>query len=245
MNSVLGFEYANKCPEVLTHMNDLFSLDHKLALVTGSGKVPHAIAALFRKAGATVIHDEQPTLTESGVAASLNSAGGIDILVNGSIQIGAYPLEEMTLERWDRIHSTNVRGAFLLMREAVRVMKAHGRGGRIINISTIGSVHPVLHGNYAYTSSRAGTNALTRQFALDFGKDGINTNAILVGPVISDPPAEGAPPPSGPGVSKERLPGGIGLPEDIAPAALLLAADGPGRFINGSTIVIDGGFLIA
>lgn len=59
----------------------------------------------------------------------------------------------------------------------------------LITISTIGSVHPVLNGNFAYGSSRAGANALTRQFAMDFAGEGIVSNSILVGAISTGRPS--------------------------------------------------------
>ncbi|TAL04716.1 MAG: SDR family oxidoreductase [Rhodospirillaceae bacterium] len=229
---------------VLSRLTKLFDLTGRTALITGAGKVPVAIANLFREAGATVTHATKLTLDEAGVAEVFAPLGDLDILVNGSARTGPWTLETLTLDEWDRVHITNVRGAFLLMREAVRMMRAHGRGGRLINLSTIGSVHPVLNGNFAYGSSRAGTNALTRQFAMDFARDGILSNCILVGAIPSDPFPEGVTSASGPGTNPERLPLGLGTPEDIAPTALLLAS-AAGRYINGQSIVVDGGYLIA
>lgn len=226
-------------------LEKLFGLQGRNALVVGGGKVPQAIADLFRQAGATVQHTSCPRLTEDGVEELFSSSPSIDILVNGAVVMGPWSLETLTMEEWDRVHHTNVRGAYLLMREAVKVMRGHGRGGRLINLSTIGSIHPVLHGNFAYGSSRAGTNALTRQFAMDFAAEGITSNAILVGAIPSDPFPDGCPmPPRGPGVLSERFPLGHGVPEDVAPMALLLASDA-GRYINGQEIAIDGGFQIA
>jgi glucose 1-dehydrogenase len=226
-------------------VQSLFDLSGKSALVIGGGKVPHAIAALFREAGAAVTHAEEPALEEIAVAELFASLPDLGILVNGAIRTGPWTIDTLDMAEWDRVHSTNVRGAFLLMRAALRIMRGHQRGGRIINLSTIGSVHPVLHGNYAYGSSRAGTNALTRQFALEFASEGILTNAILVGAIASDPFPEGcALPPQGPGVRPERFPLGWGRPEDVAPVALLLASEA-GRYINGQAIVVDGGFQVA
>jgi glucose 1-dehydrogenase len=226
-------------------VKSLFDLTGKTALVVGGGKVPHAVAELYRDAGAKVTHALEPKVDVSSVAEVFAPLADLDILVNGAIRTGAWPFDTLTMEEFDRVHSVNVRGAYLLMREAVRTMRRHGRGGRLINLSTIGSQHPVLNGNFAYGSSRAGTNALTRQFAMDFAKDGILSNAILVGPIPSDPFPEGMPtPPTGPGTRPERSPLGYGKPEDVAPLALLLAADA-GRYINGQAIAVDGGFQIA
>lgn len=225
-------------------LDSLFGLSGRNALVIGAGKVPHAIADLFGKAGATVHHATDPELTETGVATLFARHSSLDILVNGAVITGPWSIETLTMDEWDRVHGTNVRGAYLLMREAVKRMRAHGRGGRLINISTIGSMHPVLNGNFAYGSSRAGTNALTRQFAMDFASEGIASNAILVGAIPSDAFPEACPmPPTGPGVRPERFPMGYGEPGDVAPVALLLASDA-GRYINGQAIVVDGGFQI-
>ena len=223
-------------------LNSLFGLQGKTALVVGAGKVPHATADLFRTAGADVVHAAEPDLTEAGVTELFATVPQIDILVNGAVVVGPWPIEVLTMDEWDRVHATNVRGAYLLMRGALMAMRAHGRGGRLINLSTIGSQHPVLNGNFAYGSSRAGTNALTRQFAMEFAGEGICANAILVGAVPSDPFPEGCPmPPVGPGVRPERFPMGYGRPEDVAPVALMLAS-AAGRYINGAEIVVDGGF---
>jgi len=154
--------------EAAMGVDSVFGLSGKHALIVGAGKVPHAIADLFRQAGAAVAHEPDPVMTEIGVSALLARHPSLDILVNGAVVCGPWSIETLAMEEWDRVHQVNVRGAYLLMREAVRAMRAHGRGGRLINISTIGSVHPVLNGNFAYGASRAGTNALTRQFALDF-----------------------------------------------------------------------------
>ncbi|WP_207771693.1 MULTISPECIES: SDR family NAD(P)-dependent oxidoreductase [Bacteria] len=228
-----------------SHGPELFSLEGKLALVTGNGLIPHAIVTLFRNAGAQVVHAAEPALDEEAVETVFSPLRELDILVNGSIRTGAWPIDRLELDEWDRVHATNVRGAFLMMREAARVMCGHGRGGRLITISTIGSVHPVLNGNYAYGSSRAGTNALVRQFALDFAASSITSNAILVGAIRSDPfPPDCPMPPTGPGMDPRRLPLGYGTPEDVAPLALLLASEG-GRYITGQSIAVDGGFLVA
>lgn len=226
-------------------LNRLFGLEGKHALVTGGGLVPSAIADALESAGARVVRVAEPGVTDEQDAQSvIGRVPALDILVNGHIRVGAYPLDALLMETWDAVHSCNARSVFLLMREAVRAMRSGGRGGRIINLSTIGSVHPVLHGNYAYGSSRAAMNALTRSFALDFAKDGIRSNAILVGAIQSDPWPELAPTPTGPGTAPGRVPLGPGKPEDVVALALLLAGEG-GRYINGQMIAVDGGFSVA
>lgn len=226
-------------------MRSLFSLSCKHALIVGDGKIAHAIADLFKDADARVSHHNQADLSEDGVNALYSMTEEVDILVNAAVITGPWTIDTLLMDEWDRVHAVNVRGAYLLMRGAVHNMRKHRHGGRLINISTVGSQHPVLHGNFAYGSSRAGTNALTRQFALDFASEGITSNAILVGAVASDPFPEDCPMPlKGPGMNAERHPMGHGTPQDIAPVALFLASDAA-RYVNGQAIAVDGGFQIA
>ena len=79
-------------------------------------------------------------------------------------------LLETPLEIFDEQQSVNQRSTFLLMREGVRLMRAAGNGGRIVNVTTMGTLHPVFHGNAAYSASRAGVVAMTRSIAFDYAK---------------------------------------------------------------------------
>lgn len=197
----------------------VFSLAGRSALVVGGRAIPHAIADLIRQAGAMVVHATEREFTDEGVSALFKPLDTLDIVVNGAVRIGSWPLGTLTLVEWDPVYDVNVRGAFLLMPAAVAVMKAQGRGGRIINISTIGSLHPVLDGNFAYGSSRAGTNALTRQFAMDFAADRILANAILVEAVPSDATPTDMPPRTGPSTDRARTPRGLGTTRRYRPCS--------------------------
>lgn len=168
--------------------------------------------------------------------------GGMDVLVNGAVINHNKPILETSGEEWDRVQAINLKGAFIATREVVPLMQARG-GGRIINITTMGSVHPVLHGNGAYSASRAGLNQFTRNCALDFAKDGITANAILPGAIITETISSGFRP-TGPGADPARHLGGYGKVDDVIGLALLLASPA-GRFITGQLIAVDGGFLLS
>lgn len=225
-------------------LDHLFGLHGRTCLVTGDGAIPRAVADLLSKAGAVVHRISDRLDDDRAIATLIAGLSDLDILINGVLATGSTTLDKVRMDDWDAMIALNLRGAFMQMREAARVMRRHGRGGRLITLSSIGAVHPVLHGNYAYGASRAGVSALTRQFALDCAVDRITANAILIGAVPSQPPIAGADVPSGPGTREEHLPLGLGKPMDVAPLALFLAGNGA-RYITGTSIPVDGGFLVA
>ena len=176
------------------------------------------------------------------VAAVVTTCGGLDILVNGSVMNHNKGLLEIGAEEWDQVQAFNLKAGFLLAKAVIPEMQVRG-GGRIISISTMGSLHPVLNGNSAYGSSRAGLNQLMRNIALDFAADHITANAILPGAIVTETISSGFRP-TGPGADPARHLGGYGKPADIEGLVLLLA--GPaGGYISGQSIAVDGGFLIS
>jgi NAD(P)-dependent dehydrogenase (short-subunit alcohol dehydrogenase family) len=138
------------------------------------------------------------------------------------------------------------------MREGVKQMLAAGHGGRIVNITTIGSRHPVMNGNEAYGAARQGVSALTRNTALDYAKNGILANTVLVGSVLdkvtTHPTTVAAQKAgrifSGPISEGNRRPLVNGDMTDVAAAVLYLVAPAS-RWVTGHELVVDGGFLIS
>jgi len=135
------------------------------------------------------------------------------------------------------------------MREGVRLMLEAGQGGRIVNITTIGSQHPVLFGNQIYGATRAGVTMLTRTTAMDHLADRILANVVLPGAVVgktafhetTKAAFEAGRGLRGPGVDRNS-PLGMLDSQDIGAAVLYLV--GPsGGYISGQAIVLDGGFL--
>lgn len=247
----------------------MFELSGKVALVTGGAiGMGRAAGLALASVGATVIlADEDVNIaraaeivtayaridalevdmtSEASVIALFDEVGRrhgrLDVLVNAITFSHNKPTLEIDAVEWDRVQAINLRSAFLATKGAVPLMREAG-GGRIINLTTIGSRHPVLHGNGAYSAAKAGLNQFTLNCALDFAADGITANAILPGAIITESIATDVKR-SGPGTDKARMLLGYGTAEDIVGALLLLA--GPaGRYINGQQIAIDGGFLIS
>ena len=171
--------------------------------------------------------------------------GQVDVLVNASTRHVNAPLTELSVDEWDAAQRANVRGAFLCMREAIRLMVDAGISGRIINISTVGGVHPVLHGNAAYSASKGALGMLTRSAALDYAEHGITVNAILPGALLAP---EAGPnfrsSRTGPGADPKRHLLGYGTADDLVSAVLFLA--GPGaRLVTGQFLTVDAGFLVS
>jgi NAD(P)-dependent dehydrogenase (short-subunit alcohol dehydrogenase family) len=162
------------------------------------------------------------------------------------------PLVETTVRQWDDVQSLNLRANFLCMREGVKQMLAAGRGGRIVNVTTIGAHHPVMNGNAAYGAARLGVSALSRNTALDYARDGILVNTVLAGAVadkvITHPTTLAARAAgreqSGPIMGPGRLPLGSGDMTDVAAAVLYLVSPA-GRYMTGQSMVLDGGFLVS
>ncbi len=171
--------------------------------------------------------------------------GAIDVLVNNAgIELNA-PVTELTPEQWDRQLAVNLRGTFLFSKYAIERMK--GRGGAIVNIS---SVHAFMswRGSAAYDATKAGIVAMTRAMAIDHGPDGIRVNAICPGyihtPLMDHWMAmEEDPEAAMRQIAGYHPVGRIGTPRDVAEAALFLAS-GAAAFITGTTLVVDGGFMV-
>ena len=254
-------------------LSEAFSLDGKTAVVTGAGSgLAEAIAKTMSRAGAcwTTAHD-QPSEAERGVA-EIRDAGGAaraaicdptdeasvialfegcasagerpDVVVLGARMQSGVPAVEMSAEQWDSMFAVNTRGAFLTAREAIKIMTAGQRGGRIIALSTIGSEHPVLRGNVAYGASKAALNQMCRNLAFEHARDDIQVNAILPGAIPGNAPRmSGAIASDGPGSKPERHLSGRGDPVDVGWLGVYLASPAA-RYITGQTFVIDGGFQV-
>lgn len=224
----------------------LYSVPGQKALIIGATPIGEATGALLREAGAEAevmdVAADEAAMAEA-FAGFLARHGRIDVLVYAVTRVGTYALPTTTLAQWDAVHDANLRGAFLAFREAIPAMQRQGAGA-IVAVSTMGSVHPVLRGNGAYGSSKAGLNGLVRAAALDHAGDGIRINAVLPGAVpVGDPPAD-MERLGGPATEPGRLMLGVGSAEDIA-AAILYLVSPAGRFITGQALAIDGGFLIS
>jgi NAD(P)-dependent dehydrogenase (short-subunit alcohol dehydrogenase family) len=178
---------------------------------------------------------------------TLAALGGIDVLVNCAGIFPFTPFLKASVELWDRVHAVNTRGVFLCCQQAVKHMKAAGRGGAIVNVSSTSSQQTTVYGHAQYGSSKAGVNMLTKTIALEFARDQIRANAVLPGGVMtegSDVMLSAENLPEGPCMNPDRFPlGRPGQIDEIANACLFLASPAA-SYVTGQLLTVDGGFCL-
>lgn len=184
---------------------------------------------------------------EKMVADVVSKFGRVDILVNNAGIVGFTPFLELSEEEWDRVHNVNLKAPFLCSQAVAKEMIKQGDGGRIINITSV-EAHIVVSSSGScqphYNSSKGGLNMLTKALALELAAKGIRVNAIAPGVVETPFTAQGLKNPQILRWILDRVPvGRVAQPEDIANAALFLALD-ESDYITGSTIFVDGGWMI-
>lgn len=165
--------------------------------------------------------------------------GKIDILINNAGVFEIEPLDNITLEHYDRIFNVNVRG---VIGTTIAAVKKIAEGGRIINISSIAATETVA-GFSVYSASKAALSTLTRIWAQELGSRKITVNAVAPGATASDMMDAAIPTEARPEIIEKTALGRIGEPEDIAAVVAFLASD-DGRWITGQTIVADGGIKV-
>jgi cyclopentanol dehydrogenase len=241
----------------------------KVALITGGARGQGAVEArLFAREGANVAIGDVLEREGMAVAEEIEAAGGralfvrldvsvesewrsaieatsggfgpLNILVNNAGLYSRVPIEEISVEEWDRIMAVNARGVFLGTKAAIPEMRKAG-GGSIVNISsTAGMVGSVRGG--VYGASKGGIRVFTKFTAIQHAKDGIRANSIHPGAVDTEMIAANLATPEGRAGSIARVPlGRIGTSEDVAYAAIFLASD-ESSFMTGAELVVDGGF---
>lgn len=179
---------------------------------------------------------------EGVIATTLNRFGRLDhVFNNAGIQGAGAPIVDMSEASFDELVAINLKGPWLMMRAALRVMIASGTPGSIVNTSSFLST-AATPGTGAYSASKAGLDAMIRAVALEAGPYGVRINNINPG-VIDTPMlrahGDAILPPLADRAALKR----IGAPEDIADVAVWLCTD-DARYITGQSILVDGGFTI-
>ncbi|WP_158734749.1 SDR family NAD(P)-dependent oxidoreductase [Alteribacillus sp. YIM 98480] len=163
----------------------------------------------------------------------------LDVLCNNAGITGLVetPIHEYPLNEWDKVFSVNVRGAFNVLQEAVKIMLQHG-GGSIVNTGSIGG-YRATPGSSAYIVSKGAIVMLTKQAALEYIDKGIRVNSINPG-TFNTPLLNGFSQEAKDFLAGQVPMGRLGEPEEMAKLALFLASD-ESSYITGQDHIIDGG----
>ncbi|PEQ14286.1 short-chain dehydrogenase [Novosphingobium sp. PC22D] len=245
-------------------------LEGKVAVITGAGSgMGKAMAELFHAEGAKLVladisgkqNEVAASLagdalavhcdvsSEDDVAAMIAAAeasfGKLDVLCNNAGFGGPMaPLHEQSVETWDRVHATNIKGAFLGMKYAIASMLRTG-GGAIVNTTSASGVVGWKH-HAVYGAAKAGVNQLTKTAALDYSDRNIRINAVAPGTMwtgLVEASQQHPEPPADYPVLAGIPMGRWGLARDIAQAALYLASD-EAAYVTGVILPVDGGYCI-
>ncbi len=260
-------------------ITELIRLDGKTAVVTGAVGIGYGIAYRLAEAGANVViasRNESDakmavnTLVKNGwqahavradvskedevkamVTETVSHYKSLDILVNNAGVYPTIPVSQMTLEDFQKVLNINLIGVFLCTKYSAEQMIKQGKGGKIVNVTSIDALHPSSIGLAHYDASKHGVWGFTKNVALELAPHNIFVNAIAPGGILT------------PGVQKmqkipdskidmqvmlksflERIPmGRMGEPDDIGKVALFLVSD-MSSYMTGTQIVVDGGVLL-
>lgn len=252
-------------------------LERRRAVVTGAASgIGEATARLFVAEGATVVLADTDELrgeriaaelgdrarfvatdvsregdVDRAVATSVELFGGLDVMFNNAGVPGSTGgIEDIDVETWDRTIAVHLRGVFLGIRAAARIMRPQ-RHGSIINTSSVAASRANMAG-HDYSAAKAAITHLTETTANELGEHGVRVNAVCPGAIATSIFGRAA------GLDSEQAQRTVnfmanvlsdaapirrvGQPDDIAETVLWLASDASG-FVTGQAIAVDGGLL--
>jgi 2-deoxy-D-gluconate 3-dehydrogenase len=247
-----------------------FRLDGRVALITGANRgLGQACAVALADSGADVVllgrTDPATTidriralggraaylpcdLAKAGpadladaVAAAREEFGGLDILVNNAGVIRRAPAAETTPDDWAEVLTVNLDAVFHLSQAAGRHLLAQGRGA-IVTVASMLSFQGGIRVP-AYAAAKHAVAGLTKALANEWAAHGVNVNAVAPGYMATDNTADLRADPSRSAAILGRIPAGRwGTPDDLAGAVVFLASDAA-RYIHGTVLPVDGGWL--
>jgi NAD(P)-dependent dehydrogenase (short-subunit alcohol dehydrogenase family) len=251
---------------------ELFNLKGRVALVTGASsglglrfaevlaeegaavalvaRRADRLAALkerIEKAGGRAVAIEADVLDRKAMVRAFDQAeqafGTVTILVNNAGVAHAHRAVDLPEKEWRRVVGTNLDAVFFWAQEAARRMLAAGKHGAIVNIASVLGFG-VSKGTVAYATAKAGVIQLTKTLGLELAFKGVRVNAIAPGWIVTELNRDYLLSEQGAAIKREIPVGRFGEERDLDGALLLLVSDA-GRFIAGTTIVVDGGQLVA
>jgi len=250
-------------------------LDGKVALITGAGNGMGQVASvLFAREGARIVVADFSEAGGAETVAAVEAVGGeaafvkvdvanpdqvsamidfamarfgaLNVLYNNA---GIFPADdggvtETPEPTWDRVMEVNLKGVWLGCKYGIPAMLASG-GGSIVNVASFVALMGAATAQIAYTASKGGVLAMTREIAVEYGRQNIRANSLCPGPVSTPMLEELMSDPARKARRLVHIPmGRLGQAEELAKAALFLASD-DSSFMTGAQLVVDGGITAA
>ncbi len=259
-------------------LKEVMDLSGKVAIVTGGAMgIGYGIAYRLAEAGASVViadlnesvaQSSAEKISASGFKATavavnvakqeevknmvdvaISTYGGVDILVNNAGIYPNIPLLKLEEKDVDNIFAVNLKGSMFAAKLSAEQMIKQGRGGKIINITSIDAVHPSMVGLATYDTSKHGLWGFTKNIALELSAHNIQVNAIAPGGIKT--PGTGTAEHPNPQLEESLKPFMAKIPmhrmgesDEIGKVALFLASD-MSSYMTGTQVIVDGGFLLA
>lgn len=244
-------------------------LKDKVAIITGAARgIGREAAITFAREGAAVVVADFDEAAGQKTAADITADGGeamfavvdvanreqvkamvdaavaryerVDILINNAGITRDGFLVKMTEEQWDQVIDINLKGVFNCMQAVAPLMMAQGHG-KVINVSSVVGLYGNI-GQTNYAATKAGVIGMTKSWAKEFGRKGLNVNCVAPGFIMTEMAARV--PEKILELMKERTPlGRLGQPSDVANAFLFLASD-EASYVNGAILSVDGGLVL-
>jgi len=250
-------------------------LDGKVALITGAGSgMGRAAAELFAREGARVVVTDVVDDAGAATVDSIRGAGGEATFVRADVSkwddcvamvrtatdtfgalhvlynnAGVFPDDDGGVldtpePTWERVMDINLKGVWLGCRAGIPAIRASG-GGSIVNVASFVALMGAATAQIAYTASKGGVLAMTREMAVEYARQGIRANALCPGPIETPLLQELLSDPARRVRRMVHIPmGRLGRAHELAKAALFLASD-DASFMTGAALVVDGGITAA
>lgn len=224
----------------------LYAAEGAQVIVCGrrAAKGQGVVDTILAEGGKAAFHTmdiTDPASIEALVEDTVNTYGHIDILVNNAANVALKDgrVDELTIEMWDAIFQSDLRGTFYITKCVLPHMRKDGRGGSIVNIGSMASCSGDL-GSTAYACAKAGVDMLTQSVALQYGKDNVRCNCVRPGLIVT-PDNEAKIPQALKDIFLSNIMvNRYGCPEDIGHACVYFGSD-ESAYVTGQIITVDGG----